>query len=127
MTVKPWVLLLIMLIYRVVMLLPVLGGLKNKTFCRWYDTGRGGPPRPGISGVIMGEWIYHLPLSTIYHLIPVGRTVTEQCWVQPPLKYCAKRCTKLLECLSLNHTCCWTFCGNVCLDNRCGLEDDCVV
>ncbi|XP_058989531.1 protein WFDC9 [Mustela nigripes] len=108
MTVKPWVLLLIMLIYRVVMLLPVLGGLKNKTF-------------------FMGEWIYHLPLSTIYHLIPVGRTVTEQCWVQPPLKYCAKRCTKLLECLSLNHTCCWTFCGNVCLDNRCGLEDDCVV
>uniref|UniRef100_M3Z1P9 WAP four-disulfide core domain 9 n=1 Tax=Mustela putorius furo TaxID=9669 RepID=M3Z1P9_MUSPF len=80
MTVKPWVLLLIMLIYRVVMLLPVLGGLKNKTF--------------------------------------FGRTVTEQCWVQPPLKYCAKRCTKLLECLSLNHTCCWTFCGNVCLDNR---------
>ncbi|XP_032694519.1 protein WFDC9 [Lontra canadensis] len=82
MTVKPWVLLLIMLIYRVVMLLPVLGGLKNKAF------------------------------------FPVGRRVTEQCWVQPPLKYCAKRCTKLLECLSLNHTCCWTFCGNICLDNR---------
>uniref|UniRef100_A0A8C7AZY5 WAP four-disulfide core domain 9 n=1 Tax=Neovison vison TaxID=452646 RepID=A0A8C7AZY5_NEOVI len=80
--VKPRVLLLIILIYKVVMLLPVLGGLKNKAF------------------------------------FPVGRTVTEQCWVQPPLKYCVKRCTKLLECLSLNHTCCWTFCGNVCLDNR---------
>nr|XP_021543112.1 protein WFDC9 [Neomonachus schauinslandi] len=59
--------------------------------------------------------IYHLP-STIS--VPAGRIVTEQCWVQPPLKYCEKRCTKLQECLSSNHTCCWTFCGNICLDNR---------
>ncbi|XP_032255658.1 protein WFDC9 [Phoca vitulina] len=79
---KPWVLLHVMLIYGVVMLLPVLGGLKNETF------------------------------------FPAGRIVTEQCWVQPPLKYCEKRCTKLQECLSPNHTCCWTFCGNICLDNR---------
>ncbi|XP_045660761.1 protein WFDC9 [Ursus americanus] len=82
---KPWVLLLIMLIYGVVMLLPVLGGFKNKNF---------------VGGMTREEG------------------ATDQCWVQPPLKYCEKRCTKLQECLSLNHTCCWTFCGNICLDNR---------
>ncbi|KAM8920500.1 protein WFDC9-like [Lycaon pictus] len=57
-----------------------------------------------------------LPTSTIS--VPVGRRATEQCWVQPLLKYCKKRCTKLQECLSPNHTCCWTFCGNICLDNE---------
>ncbi|XP_064429621.1 protein WFDC9-like [Mirounga angustirostris] len=87
---KPWVLLLIMLIYGVVMLPPVLGGLKNETFCRWYDMGGGG------SAQAWHVWVL----------------------VQPPLKYCEKRCTKLQECLSPNHTCCWTFCGNICLDNR---------
>ncbi|XP_076705322.1 protein WFDC9 [Callospermophilus lateralis] len=43
---------------------------------------------------------------------------TEQCWVQPPSKYCEKRCTKSLSCLIPNHTCCWTYCGNICLDNE---------
>ncbi|XP_027479690.1 protein WFDC9 [Zalophus californianus] len=79
---KPWVLLLSMLIYGVVMLLLVLGGLKNETF------------------------------------FPAGRTVIEQCGVRALLKCCEKRCTKLQECFSPNHTCCWTFCGNICLDNR---------
>ncbi|XP_003433262.1 protein WFDC9 isoform X2 [Canis lupus baileyi] len=79
---KPQVLLHIMLTNGFVMLLPVLGGVKDKTF------------------------------------FPVGRRATEQCWVQPLLKYCKKRCTKLQECLSPNHTCCWTFCGNICLDNE---------
>uniref|UniRef100_A0A8C9M2Q9 WAP four-disulfide core domain 9 n=1 Tax=Panthera tigris altaica TaxID=74533 RepID=A0A8C9M2Q9_PANTA len=73
---KPWVLLLNVIIYGVVMPLPVLGGLRNKTF------------------------------------------LVEQCWIQPLLQYCEKRCTKLHECLSPNHTCCWTFCGNICLDNE---------
>ncbi|XP_058541760.1 protein WFDC9 [Neofelis nebulosa] len=81
-TMKPWVLLLNMIIYGVVMALPVLGGLRNKTF------------------------------------FSVGRTVVEQCWIQPLLQYCEKRCTKLQECLFPNHTCCWTFCGNICLDNE---------
>ncbi|XP_051700955.2 protein WFDC9 [Oryctolagus cuniculus] len=42
----------------------------------------------------------------------------EQCWVQPPEKYCRQRCTKEHSCPRLNHTCCWTFCGNICLDNE---------
>ncbi|XP_016007868.1 protein WFDC9 [Rousettus aegyptiacus] len=43
---------------------------------------------------------------------------TEQCWVQPPPEFCEKRCTQLQTCLLPNHTCCWTFCGNLCLDNE---------
>ncbi|XP_062058551.1 protein WFDC9 [Lepus europaeus] len=42
----------------------------------------------------------------------------EQCWVQPPEKHCKQRCTKEHSCPRLNHTCCWTFCGNICLDNQ---------
>ena len=38
---KPQVLLHIMLTNGFVMLLPVLGGVKDKTFCRWYDMGGG--------------------------------------------------------------------------------------
>ncbi|KAI5947488.1 protein WFDC9 [Manis javanica] len=49
---------------------------------------------------------------------PAERRETEQCWVQPPLKYCRKRCTKSQGCLQLNYTCCWTYCGNICLDNE---------
>ncbi|XP_006154557.1 protein WFDC9 [Tupaia chinensis] len=42
----------------------------------------------------------------------------EQCWVQPPSEYCGKRCAKAQTCSYPNHTCCWTFCGNICLDNE---------
>ncbi|XP_021518956.1 protein WFDC9 [Meriones unguiculatus] len=41
----------------------------------------------------------------------------DQCWVQPPTRFCGKRCTKVQNCVSPNHTCCWTYCGNICLDN----------
>ncbi|CAO2577758.1 hypothetical protein LEMLEM_LOCUS243 [Lemmus lemmus] len=41
----------------------------------------------------------------------------DQCWVQPPKRFCGKRCTKVQGCVHLNHTCCWTYCGNICLDN----------
>ncbi|EHB05297.1 Protein WFDC9, partial [Heterocephalus glaber] len=40
----------------------------------------------------------------------------DECWVQPPSEYCAKRCTRLQTCLNPNHTCCWTYCGNICWD-----------
>uniref|UniRef100_A0A8C6QRK0 WAP four-disulfide core domain 9 n=2 Tax=Nannospalax galili TaxID=1026970 RepID=A0A8C6QRK0_NANGA len=42
----------------------------------------------------------------------------EQCWVQPPPQFCGKRCTKVHKCASPNHTCCWTYCGSICLDNE---------
>ncbi|XP_070103266.1 protein WFDC9 isoform X2 [Equus przewalskii] len=88
-TMKPWVRLFVMLSCWVVMLLSVLGSFRNKPPCRLCGKG------------VLGE-----------------RRESEQCWVQPPLKYCGKRCTKLQGCLRPNHTCCWTFCGNICLDNE---------
>ncbi|XP_035866026.1 protein WFDC9 [Phyllostomus discolor] len=42
----------------------------------------------------------------------------KQCWVQPPPEYCAKRCNKLNGCIQSDHTCCWTFCGNICLHDE---------
>uniref|UniRef100_A0A8D0PAX3 WAP four-disulfide core domain 9 n=1 Tax=Sus scrofa TaxID=9823 RepID=A0A8D0PAX3_PIG len=58
-----------------------------------------------------------LPTSTIS--IPAELRDVEQCWVQPPsLKYCVKRCTFSQTCSFPNHTCCWTFCGYICLDNE---------
>ncbi|XP_077024002.1 WAP four-disulfide core domain protein 8 isoform X3 [Tamandua tetradactyla] len=75
---KPWVLLLLMLVQVVMMLLPVLGGFWNK--------------------------------------YPNEEKVIDQCWVQPPPMFCEKRCTKFQTCLLPNSTCCWTYCGNICLD-----------
>ncbi|XP_053429738.1 protein WFDC9 [Nycticebus coucang] len=43
---------------------------------------------------------------------------TEQCWVQPSFKYCRNRCTKINTCLYPNFTCCWTYCGNICLNDE---------
>uniref|UniRef100_A0A5F4W7N8 WAP four-disulfide core domain 9 n=1 Tax=Callithrix jacchus TaxID=9483 RepID=A0A5F4W7N8_CALJA len=43
---------------------------------------------------------------------------TYQCWVQPSLKYCEKRWTKMNTCVLPNHTCCWTSCGGICLDSE---------
>ncbi|CAH6776812.1 protein WFDC9 [Phodopus roborovskii] len=42
----------------------------------------------------------------------------DQCWVQPPTRFCGKRCTRVQRCVTPNHTCCWTYCGNICLDNE---------
>ncbi|XP_005392637.1 PREDICTED: protein WFDC9 [Chinchilla lanigera] len=42
----------------------------------------------------------------------------DECWVQPPSQYCANRCTRIMSCLNPNHTCCWTYCGNICLDKE---------
>nr|XP_011765167.1 protein WFDC9 [Macaca nemestrina] len=69
-----------------------------------------------ISGVVM-----LLPvLGSLWTRDPLLDLIqqTEQCWVQPPYKYCEKRCTKIRTCIRPNHTCCWTYCGNICLDNE---------
>ncbi|XP_036681111.1 protein WFDC9 [Balaenoptera musculus] len=93
---KLWALLLIMLTCEVVMLLPALGGLKHKPF-------------------FVGGWT--LPNSTVS--IPAELRDIDQCWVQPSsLTYCLKRCTKAKGCSFPNHTCCWTYCGDICLDNE---------
>ncbi|XP_036274614.1 protein WFDC9 [Pipistrellus kuhlii] len=42
----------------------------------------------------------------------------KQCWVQPPLKFCSLRCSRENRCFETKYTCCWTYCGNICLDNE---------
>uniref|UniRef100_A0A2K5DMX7 WAP four-disulfide core domain 9 n=2 Tax=Aotus nancymaae TaxID=37293 RepID=A0A2K5DMX7_AOTNA len=79
---KSCILLLTMFISGVLMLLPVLGGLR------------------------------------IDDPLPEEIRETYQCWVQPSLKYCEKKCTKINTCVRPNHTCCWTYCGDICLDNE---------
>ncbi|XP_042550595.1 protein WFDC9-like [Dipodomys spectabilis] len=50
--------------------------------------------------------------------IPDELKETEQCWVQPPIRLCDTRCTIEQQCFSPNATCCWTYCGKICLDNE---------
>ncbi|XP_069351876.1 protein WFDC9 [Eulemur rufifrons] len=84
---KSWVLLLLVSISDVVIILPVLGGFKEYI------------PRKQIQGE------------------KIETKLPEQCWVQPPPKYCRKKCTIIAACVDWNYTCCWTYCGSVCLHN----------
>ncbi|XP_055977448.1 protein WFDC9-like [Sorex fumeus] len=56
-------------------------------------------------------------LGNFWHRRITDMVDIEQCWVQPTPKYCRKKCTKTRECLLVNHTCCWTYCGEICMDN----------
>uniref|UniRef100_A0A2K6GF42 WAP four-disulfide core domain 9 n=1 Tax=Propithecus coquereli TaxID=379532 RepID=A0A2K6GF42_PROCO len=70
--------------------------------------------------VSISEVVILLPVLRSFRIqrpLPLEVRETEQCWVQPPFKYCRKRCTRVHTCLRWNHTCCWTYCGNICLDN----------
>ncbi|XP_006202764.1 protein WFDC11 [Vicugna pacos] len=40
-----------------------------------------------------------------------------ECWGEPKIHECAKKCTRTFKCLERNHTCCWTYCGNICWEN----------
>uniref|UniRef100_H0VA09 WAP four-disulfide core domain 9 n=1 Tax=Cavia porcellus TaxID=10141 RepID=H0VA09_CAVPO len=71
----------------------------------------------------MQFWSCLLVVVISVHPSVLGNLRTEikeidECWVQPPSQYCAQRCTSILSCLNPNHTCCWTYCGNICLDNE---------
>ncbi|XP_016050480.1 protein WFDC9 [Erinaceus europaeus] len=63
------------------------------------------------------ESVMPLPVQGDFRSKSSGNREISQCWVQPPEDYCAKRCTRLEKCSYPNHTCCWTYCGNICLDN----------
>ncbi|XP_028724447.1 protein WFDC11-like [Peromyscus leucopus] len=38
----------------------------------------------------------------------------QECWGQPKVNDCRKKCSRRFRCLQKNHTCCWTYCGNIC-------------
>ncbi|XP_078300164.1 uncharacterized protein LOC144615872 isoform X1 [Panthera onca] len=42
----------------------------------------------------------------------------EECWGQPNVLECTKKCSGTFKCINKNHTCCWTYCGNICWKNK---------
>ncbi|XP_012495881.1 PREDICTED: protein WFDC11 [Propithecus coquereli] len=41
----------------------------------------------------------------------------EECWGQPNVEECTRKCSKTLKCEDRTKTCCWTYCGNICWEN----------
>ncbi|XP_034349781.2 protein WFDC11 isoform X4 [Arvicanthis niloticus] len=46
-----------------------------------------------------------------------GELLLEECWGQPKANDCTKKCSRTFKCVYRNHTCCWTYCGNICAEN----------
>ncbi|XP_058989526.1 protein WFDC11 [Mustela lutreola] len=46
----------------------------------------------------------------------------EECWGEPSVTECTKKCSRALKCVSKNYTCCWTYCGNICWKNKVSWE-----
>ncbi|XP_054430006.1 protein WFDC11 [Pteronotus mesoamericanus] len=38
----------------------------------------------------------------------------EECWGNPSINECTRKCSKSFKCANINYTCCWTYCGNIC-------------
>ncbi|XP_053429739.1 protein WFDC11 [Nycticebus coucang] len=51
-----------------------------------------------------------------------GELLIEECWGQPKVEECTKKCSRTFKCKEQNHTCCWTYCGNICWENEITLE-----
>ncbi|KAM9058997.1 protein WFDC11-like isoform 5-T6 [Megaptera novaeangliae] len=51
-----------------------------------------------------------------------GELLLQECWGQPTVQECAKKCSRTFRCVEINHTCCWTYCGNICWENTAGLD-----
>ncbi|XP_008593211.1 PREDICTED: protein WFDC9 [Galeopterus variegatus] len=68
--------------------------------------------------MLICEVVMFLPVLGSFKSKSFSDVEVEQCWVQPPIKYCRRRCTKIQTCLLPNHTCCWTYCGNICLNDE---------
>ncbi|XP_037357533.1 protein WFDC11 [Talpa occidentalis] len=41
----------------------------------------------------------------------------EECRGEADVLQCTKVCSKTFKCMEVNHTCCWTYCGNICWEN----------
>nr|XP_036863148.1 protein WFDC11 [Manis javanica] len=44
-------------------------------------------------------------------------TLIEECWGNPTARDCTNKCSRTFKCVSINSTCCWTYCGNICWKN----------
>ncbi|XP_047397085.1 protein WFDC11-like [Sciurus carolinensis] len=47
-----------------------------------------------------------------------GEHLVEECWGEPDVKDCTKKCSRTFKCAHKNHTCCWSYCGNICWANK---------
>ncbi|XP_020933640.1 protein WFDC11 isoform X1 [Sus scrofa] len=45
------------------------------------------------------------------------KSLLQECWGLPNVHECDKRCSRTFRCVDINHTCCWTYCGNICWKN----------
>ncbi|XP_039105361.1 protein WFDC11-like [Hyaena hyaena] len=50
-------------------------------------------------------------------------TLIEECWGDPTVVECTKKCSRTFKCVDKNHTCCWTYCGNICWKNKVSWEE----
>lgn len=50
------------------------------------------------------------------------KSLLQECWGLPNVHECDKRCSRTFRCVDINHTCCWTYCGNICWKNTVSLE-----
>ncbi|XP_029775062.1 uncharacterized protein LOC115275437 isoform X5 [Suricata suricatta] len=55
--------------------------------------------------------------------ITVGNSLLEECWGLPKAVECTIKCSRTFSCVNKNHTCCWTYCGNVCWKKKRSLND----
>uniref|UniRef100_G1TK08 WAP four-disulfide core domain 11 n=1 Tax=Oryctolagus cuniculus TaxID=9986 RepID=G1TK08_RABIT len=37
-----------------------------------------------------------------------------ECWGEPTVSDCRNKCSRSFKCFQENHTCCWTYCGDIC-------------
>uniref|UniRef100_A0A8C3YHE2 WAP four-disulfide core domain 11 n=1 Tax=Catagonus wagneri TaxID=51154 RepID=A0A8C3YHE2_9CETA len=52
------------------------------------------------------------------------KLLLQECWGLPNVQECDKRCSRSFRCVGINHTCCWTYCGNICWENIVITEDN---
>ncbi|XP_077012691.1 protein WFDC11-like [Tamandua tetradactyla] len=47
-----------------------------------------------------------------------GEDLLEQCWGDPKVEDCNRKCSRNFKCENRNYNCCWTYCGNICWKNK---------
>ncbi|XP_029775063.1 uncharacterized protein LOC115275437 isoform X6 [Suricata suricatta] len=56
-------------------------------------------------------------------ILLLGNSLLEECWGLPKAVECTIKCSRTFSCVNKNHTCCWTYCGNVCWKKKRSLND----
>ncbi|XP_040588863.1 protein WFDC11-like [Mesocricetus auratus] len=73
--------------------------------------------RPSLLPIVVFLCMLLLPARGGKKTYSQGELLLEECWGQPKANDCTKRCSRTFKCIHRNHTCCWTYCGNICAEN----------